>query len=40
MSCGWGLGGRNRRGVAGAYLSGCNDGDMALGGGTSAWKRR
>ena len=31
MSCGWGSGGRNRRGPAGAYLSGCNDGDVAPG---------
>ena len=31
MSCGWGSGGRNRHGPAGAYLSRCNDGDMAPG---------
>jgi len=36
----WGLGGRNHRGAAGAYLSGCNNGDVAPGGGMSTWKRR
>ena len=33
MSCGWGSGSQNHHGASGAYLSGCNDGDMALGGG-------
>ena len=38
MSCGWGSGGRNHCEEAGAYLSGCNDSDVAPGGGYKCQK--